>query len=493
MVFPRIACRHFATNATPSSTAVIPKLGRHVSRIGFGAYRITPGEPRHAQALRDALKAGVSIIDTASNFANGGSERAIGETLEDMAQKEQLDRQSLTLVSKAGYLTADQLDGFEPGKDYVQINDKSFHTVSPKILEREITSSLERLKTNKLDIFLINGPERMLMAKNRSYTPAHLYQDLKESFQFLDSQVANGTIGGYGVCSNTMALPAAADHVSLKDVLNACIKPENFVAIEAPVNLFEREVVFGDQKTVSDIAKENDIYLMTNRPLNAIANGQIRVLVNHIFGEGQSSEHQLMEKMTQTFSQVSNLESDMMSELPLEEETLASKFVWGQVLSENLARLAVNHFATKHYLTQQVLPAIDKDLKTLEEYASQFDDEKAESFNDWMSSYKQNVRNLADDIVSYAYIDTLRKNSELDRILDALSPTLSRQVNQDIHSPLTVKALRVLLGHDQIGTVFTGMRDPVYVNDALLALDKSIKEPLSQQDINDIWQCPIFQ
>lgn len=70
-------------------------------------------------------------------------------------------------MTKAGYLTADQLDGFEPGRDYVQINDKSFHTVSPKILEREIASSLERLKTNKLDIFLINGPERMLMAKNR--------------------------------------------------------------------------------------------------------------------------------------------------------------------------------------------------------------------------------------------------------------------------------------------------------------------------------------
>lgn len=70
MVFPRITCRHFTTNTTPS-TAVIPKLGRHVSRIGFGAYRITPGEPCHAQALRDAVKAGVSIVDTASNFANG--------------------------------------------------------------------------------------------------------------------------------------------------------------------------------------------------------------------------------------------------------------------------------------------------------------------------------------------------------------------------------------------------------------------------------------
>lgn len=27
--------------------------------------------------------------------------------------------------------------------------------------------------------------------------------------------------------------------------------------------------------------QENDIFVMTNRPLNAIANGQIRVLVNH--------------------------------------------------------------------------------------------------------------------------------------------------------------------------------------------------------------------
>lgn len=115
------------------------------------------------------------------------------------------------------------------------------------------------------------------------------------------------------------------------------------------------------------------------------------------------------------------------------------------------------------------------------------------SIHDTNAISLQNVRTLADDIVSYAYIDTLRKNSELDRILDALSPTLSRQDNQDIHSPLTVKALRFLLAHDQIGTVFTGMRDPTYVNDALHALDGSVKEPLSQQEINDIWQCPIFQ
>ena len=70
-------------------------------------------------------------------------------------------------MTKAGYLSTDDIEGFDNAKDYVQINDRSFHGISPKIIESEIAKSLERLKTDKLDIFMVNGPERMLMAKNR--------------------------------------------------------------------------------------------------------------------------------------------------------------------------------------------------------------------------------------------------------------------------------------------------------------------------------------
>ena len=46
------------------------------------------------------------------------------------------------------------------------------------------------------------------------------------------------------------------DHVSLTQVLESCSNLDNFVAIETPLNLFEREVVVGNEgKTVSDIAK----------------------------------------------------------------------------------------------------------------------------------------------------------------------------------------------------------------------------------------------
>ncbi|KAI9314417.1 NADP-dependent oxidoreductase domain-containing protein [Dichotomocladium elegans] len=498
MIFARLASvtrhsRHYTTNAIP--TSVIPKTGRQVSRLGFGAYRVSKASDSHAEALRNALKAGVSIIDTASNFSNGASEEVIGDTIQDLVTKGELDRASITVVTKAGYLTPDQVDGLERGKDYVQINEKSFHGISPRVLEREIGNSLDRLKTKTLDVFLINAPERMLAAKNRSYTASHLYGDLTESFRYLDSLVDRGVVGGYGICSNTMGLPTAADHVSLADVLRACAKPEHFVAVEAPFNLFEREVVIGEPgiKTVSDIAKENDVYLMVNRPLNAIANGQIRVLVNHVFGDGsQMTERGLMDQLTSTFKKVSSLEAEMMSELPLEEEGLTAKFVWGQVLSENLSRLAVNHFATRHYLEQQVLPAVEKDVGALRRYAARLGS-KAEHFEHWIEMYLENIQTLTNEIVSYAYIDTLRKNGELDRILNALSPTLSHQDSSGLHSPLSVKALRLLFAQQQVGTVFTGMRKPSYVRDAVKASLLSSTEPLEEEDLESIWACPIFQ
>lgn len=68
-----------------------------------------------------------------------------------------------------------------------------------------------------------------------------------------------GTIGGYGVCSNTLALPSAADHVSLTDIIKACPNPSNFIAAQVPFNLYENEAIIpaenDNRKTVAEIAK----------------------------------------------------------------------------------------------------------------------------------------------------------------------------------------------------------------------------------------------
>ncbi|KAI7891905.1 NADP-dependent oxidoreductase domain-containing protein [Mucor mucedo] len=472
---------------------VIPKTGRQVTRLGFGSYRVS--QPLHAEALTAALEGGVNIIDTGNNFENGGSERLIGNTLDSLLKKGKLSRESITLVTKSGYLGAADIEPFNANEDYVQLTEKSFHSISPRVLEKQIESSLERLKTDKLDIFMINSPERMMFSKNRRYTSSQLYKDLSLSFLYLDGLVKSGTIGGYGVCSNTLALPAAADHISLTDIIKTCPNPSNFVAAQVPFNLFEREAVVAsendERRTVAEIAKENDIYLMTNRPLNAIAHGQIRVLTNHELGANGKgpAEHEIMSKMQASFEKVAKLESDVMSELPVEEEALTAKFVWGQVLSENLARLSQNHFATRHYLNNQVLPALQKDLEHLDHFATELqNDQELAAYQHWIEDYRNSVTSLTKDIVDYAYIDTLRKNNELDRILCALSPTL-KDTPKDAYSPLSIKALRFLLSHTEVGTVFTGMRDPTYVKDALFAAKQEL---IDEEDIDDVWRCPIF-
>ncbi|KAI8080585.1 NADP-dependent oxidoreductase domain-containing protein [Thamnidium elegans] len=472
---------------------VIPKTGQRVTRLGFGSYRAS--KPIHAQALTAALEGGVNIIDTGNNFENGASETLIGNTLDSLVKKGELSRESITLVTKSGYLSSADISSFDPNQDYVQLTEKSFHSISPRVLEKQIQTSLNRLKTNKLDIFMINSPERMMFSKNRRYTSAQLYKDLSLSFRYLDGLVKSGTIGGYGVCSNTLALPNAADHISLTDILKACPNLANFVAAEVPFNLYERDAIVtsenDEKRTVAEIAKENDIYLMTNRPLNAIANGQIRVLVNHELGaDGKGPvEHEIMSKMQNSFEKVAKLESDVMSELPVEEENLTAKFVWGQVLSENLARLSQNHFATRHYLTNQVLPALQRDLESLQTFASELgSDQELAAYQHWIEDYRESVTMLTKDIVDYAYIDTLRKNNELDRILTALCPTM-KDIPNDAYSPLSIKSLRFLMSHTEVGTVFTGMRDPTYVKDALFA---ARQELIDEEDINDVWRCPIF-
>jgi hypothetical protein len=67
-----------------------------------------------------------------------------------------------------------------------------------------------------------------------------------------------GTIGGYGISSNSLTLPNASDHISLATILSSISSSSrrNFVAIETPCNIFERELIEGDgENSVATIAE----------------------------------------------------------------------------------------------------------------------------------------------------------------------------------------------------------------------------------------------
>ena len=109
---PRIEGR-----ATPTATAAL--AARHgagygelggtrltCSRLGFGGYRVDDSTPEHRDALTRALRGGGNLIDTSTNYMDGGSERLVGEVLASLARDGTVTRDQIIL------LEYDQTDRF---------------------------------------------------------------------------------------------------------------------------------------------------------------------------------------------------------------------------------------------------------------------------------------------------------------------------------------------------------------------------------------------
>ena len=48
-----------------------------MAAIGFGTYRVSDENPEHIEALKMAVASGVKLIDTSTNYMDGGAERAV--------------------------------------------------------------------------------------------------------------------------------------------------------------------------------------------------------------------------------------------------------------------------------------------------------------------------------------------------------------------------------------------------------------------------------
>lgn len=180
----------------------------------------------------------------------------------------------------------------------------------------------------------------------------------------------------------------------------------------------------------------------------------------------------------------------------VEEESIALKFIWSEILSENLPRLSANYFAARHYLEKEVLPAIDRDLKVLEDSTSetQTDKDDKDLVISWIDRYRREARTLVTDIASFCQIDSDKRNDELNLVLglickDFVSDTGLNAV-ENIGSPLSVKAIQYCVAQENVGCTLVGMRTPEYVHDAVVAAEASHR--LTKEDLKAVAQCPLL-
>ncbi|KAJ3124243.1 hypothetical protein HK098_001305 [Nowakowskiella sp. JEL0407] len=468
------ATRIFASRNTHIPHGIIPKLNLSCSRFGFGAFRLTDSH-NHQLALSTALSKGINVIDTAFQFLN---ERVIGTVLEKLVNSEKLRREEIVLITKAGFASNETKDSqYRNLKDFVELSNgiQSFH---PTFLEESISNSLKELNAETIDIFMLDGPERLLSAKNKTYSIGKVLDEMRVAFEHLEKEVERGMwIKSAKVC-HLMILNPSQDthhpgHLNLRDILKSSEESENFVAIEYPFNIYENNAI-DSENDILEIAKSLNLYQFTNRGLNVIDNGMIKKLIS---GYNQDAETELMQRLSLQFESVLKLEADVTTNSVIGPDAIgiSAQLIWGQVLADSFNTLTENLFALQHYINKTVKPSIDQCSNSISLLAER---ETSEDFKEYLmnssKTYQKEIMELCEILESLAKLKLQRTNDDLHKLIALSYPKPYRG-----KVPQTLQETAIALVGSAIGsrgTMLVGMRDVSYVNNVIQQADKLIPE-----------------
>jgi aryl-alcohol dehydrogenase-like predicted oxidoreductase len=277
-------------------------LGLTVSSLGIGTYLgEATSDARHSYqaSILTALKGGVNVVDTASNYRDQASERDVGAALRVFVETGG-HREHVVVSSKAGFLhgDCDQKDSDSWFRhEYIDteiLGDDDLgagHTLSPRYIRHELMRSRHNLGLDTLDVYYVHNPEHQL----GFVAEAPFYARLQEAFEFLETAVDAGQIRCYGVATwDGLRTPAGAPgHLALVKLIHHAgqarmrvggkASDHHLRAVQLPVNFLMTEAAleptqafrFGAQ-TLLDCARELGLFVMASASLLQMrAAGQI--------------------------------------------------------------------------------------------------------------------------------------------------------------------------------------------------------------------------
>ncbi|MCX4243307.1 aldo/keto reductase [Paraliomyxa miuraensis] len=480
------------------------RTGYVVSPVGFGGYRVRDDSPLHRRALADALRGGINLVDTSTNYGDGRSEALVGMVLANLVQQGELRREHVVVVSKAGYLQGQNLARAkarpQPFPQVVSLRDDLCHCIHPEFLRAQLDESLGRLGLHRLDVLLLHNPEYYLEdAHARGEDPVvareELRARLRAAFAHLEQEVADGRIGWYGVSSNGFVLDAShPTHTSLTDVVTAARavggEGHHLGVVQMPMNLLElgalthRHPAQGGERSPLQVAEAEDLGVLTNRPLNAWGRLDGRDRLMRLADQSRSEAAARMAEVEDALARVRKLEAQWATGLGQrlrtgpgamaegaaarsgegpeaaaqddEGDDAVDLFRWGRELARALPQIgSIEQWqALRHEVVAAHL------AKTSGTLLAALEGEPREEFARWWEAYGTSMHELFVAVEHHLGRRHRALAAELAQRLDPHLPAPWRTL------PLARKVVLSLLSAP-ISSVLVGMRQPGYVADML--------------------------
>ncbi len=291
--------------------------GMTLSTIGLGTYlgkHDDTTDSLYRAAIKQAVKAGCNVIDSAINYRCQRSERTIGQALADLIKDGTCRRDEVLIATKGGFIP---YDGAPPRDGYAYVQ-KTFvmpgifrssdvvadcHCMTPAYLRHQIDTSLANFGLACLDVYYLHNPETQLEQVTRD----EFMKRMRAAFETLEAAVAQGKLRVYGTATweGYRVSPKARGHLPLEAMVRlaeeAGGKDHHFKVIQLPYNigmpeaLVEKTQSFkGSTVPLLVAAKALDVYVMISAPIlqGRLARG-LPAEMHQALGEGTDAQRAL--------------------------------------------------------------------------------------------------------------------------------------------------------------------------------------------------------
>jgi aryl-alcohol dehydrogenase-like predicted oxidoreductase len=246
----RFAAR--ASTAAPGHFRDLTGAGR-LSSLGLGTYLGPDDDATDAlyrRAVGRAVERGVNVLDTAVNYRNQRSERAVGAALADLVRRGAVQRDEVVIATKGGYIPLDAGAALDARAYVTETYLKTgliragevvggAHCMTPRFLADQIERSRTNLGLETIDVYYLHNPESQLEEVER----ADFLARMRAAFGALEAAAADGRIGCYGTATwnGYRQAPGARDHLGLEELVGLARElagdGHHFKVIQLPYNL----------------------------------------------------------------------------------------------------------------------------------------------------------------------------------------------------------------------------------------------------------------